>query len=123
MRRGRPLRSRRAVDSILMSRVDRTATDWAFWLVAVGYIAFSLADCLTTSYVLAHGGHERNRVAASLYELYGIGALYAFKAAIVAIIVLTLRYLPRRPGVWVGTVFAAGMALVVSANLGAIHPH
>jgi hypothetical protein len=121
--RGQPARSRRIFDAALLSQVDRTSVNFAFWLVAGGYVIFSLVDCLTTSYGLAHGGRERNPIAASLYASYGIGALFALKAAIVAVIVLTLQHLPRRPAVWVGVVFAAAMGLVVSANLAAITPH
>src|ERR1700676_4071789 len=89
----------------LLSPVDRALTDMAFRLVAIGYVAFSLADVLTTAYALANGGRERNPLAASVYTSYGMGGLLAFKAGVVGVIVLTLRFMPRRPACWVGTVF------------------
>lgn len=104
----------------MLAAIDRRVTDWLFYAVAFGYVAFSLADLLTTSYALEHGGRERNPIAASLYASYGFGALVVFKAVVVAVIVLTLRFIPRRAAVWVGTVLAAVMALVVIANTGAL---
>lgn len=119
MTQGRSSELQRGHRSNLFAQVDTAAADFAFWLAAAGYIVFSLADCLTTAYVLARGGHERNPIASSLYASYGIGALFAFKAAVVAVILLTLRYLPRRPAVWVATAFTVTVALTVVANLGA----
>jgi hypothetical protein len=113
---------RRPLPLGLFSPVNVALTDLAFRLAALGYVAFSLADLLTTSYALNHGALERNPVAASLYQSYGIAGLFAVKAAAVAAIVLTLRFMPRRPAVWLGTVFAAVMAVVVAANVGAIAP-
>ena len=105
----------------LFSRVDRAATDGLFRIVALAYVAFSLGDCVTTAYVLAHGGRERNPIASSLYGSYGMGALVAFKAAVVAVILVTLGFLPRRPAVWVATAFCVIAALAVAGNLQAFN--
>ena len=106
----------------MLEAIDRRVTDWLFYAVATGYVVFSLADLLTTSYALQHGGRERNPIASSLYATHGFGALVAFKLAVVAVIVVTLKLMPRRPAVWVGTALAATMAIVVTANVGAIAP-
>ena len=105
----------------MLEAIDRRVTDWLFYAVAMSYVVFSLADLLTTWYALAHGGRERNPLAASLYGAYGVGALFAFKAVVVILIVTVLRLIPRRAAVWVATVFTATAALVVSANLGSLH--
>ena len=115
-----PVRRRDHRDAGVLAPLDRAATDWLFRLVAVSYVAFSFLDCLTTAYGLAHGGRERNPIAAALYREHGVAALFAFKGLVVVVIVLALRLLPRRPAVWAGTVFAAVAAVAVSANLGAI---
>lgn len=104
----------------MLAAVDKRITDWLLFAVALGYTALSLADCLTTSYALTHGGHERNPVAAVLYHAHGMGALVAFKMTVVVLIVVALRFMPRRPALWVGTSFATLMALVVTANMAAI---
>ena len=117
---GGPLRRGGRRDAGILAPVDGAVTDWAFRVVATTYVAFSLLDCLTTAYALSHGGSERNPIAASLYRGHGIGALFLLKALVVAAILLALRLMPRRVAVWVGTAFAAAVAGVVAANLGAI---
>ncbi len=106
----------------IATHVNARATNWTFRLVLVAYVALGLADVLTTQYGLAHGGQERNPIAAALYAQFGIASLYVFKVLIVAVILVGLRLMPRRIAVWVGTAFAAVTALAVIGNLQVIAP-
>ena len=90
--------------------------DRAFLLAAGMYVFFGALDCLTTASALSRGARERNPLAAYLYRHYGMVSLYAFKAAVVTLILLGLATLPRRIGVWVATGFAVVVGLIVVAN-------
>jgi hypothetical protein len=94
----------------------------AFRLVAIAYVGFGLLDCVTTGIALTRGGHEGNRVAAALYEQYGLFSLFAFKAVIVAVILGGLVILPRRAAVWLATAFTVAVAFAVVGNLRVL-PH
>src|SRR5438105_2426976 len=59
--------------------IDRHGTR-AFQLAAVAYVWFGVLDCVTTAVALGRGGREGNRLAASIYEQYGIVSLFALKA-------------------------------------------
>src|SRR5438132_11792390 len=99
--------------------IDRLGTR-AFRVAPVAYVGFGLLDCIATAAARAHGGHEGNRFAASLYEQYGIGSLFAFKLIIVTIIISGLMMIPRRTAVWLTTAFAGAVALAVVGNLHAL---
>jgi len=92
----------------------------ALLLAASGYIAFGLLDCVTTAVALAHGGHEGNPLAASLYERFGVASLFAFKGIVIAAILAVATILPRRVAAWIITAFAVGVASTVVGNLHAI---
>lgn len=119
MQRHRPGGRDRSRESLTRA-VVRTAEDRAFLLATGMYVFFGTLDCLTTAQALAHGAHERNPIAARLYAHYGVLSLYAFKALVVGVILVGLTLLPRRVGVWVATVFAVVIGLIVVANSQAI---
>jgi hypothetical protein len=85
----------------------------AWWVYVVG----SVADCVTTAVALGHGLRERNPVARAIYEGTGMEALWAFKFAVLGIILLGLTWLPRRVGLVFAGVLAVTMCLDVNANL------
>jgi hypothetical protein len=84
----------------------------AWWVYVVG----SVADCVTTAVALGHGLRERNPVARVIYESSGMGALWAFKLSVLAVILLGLTLLPRRVGLVFAGVLAVTIMLDVNAN-------
>src|SRR5438552_2375249 len=91
----------RMLQALSRDRGTAGIQDRAFLFAAVGYAAFSVLDCVTTVVALGHGAHERNPIAAALVARYGAGSLFAFKAAVVALILTVLAWMPRRVAVWV----------------------
>jgi Domain of unknown function (DUF5658) len=85
----------------------------AWWVYVVG----SVADCVTTAVALGHGLHERNPVARAIYQSSGMGALWAFKFAVLGVILAGLTWLPRRVGLVFAGVLAVVIGLDVNANL------
>lgn len=101
-----------------MLKLDEATAERTFHAVAIAYVVCSVADCLTTAFAIAGGGaREGNPFAAKLYAEFGIGGLFVFKAAIVGLILIGLRHLPRRAAVWVGLAFAAVTATAVVYNV------
>jgi hypothetical protein len=89
-----------------------------FSIAVVAYILFSLLDCLTTAVALTSGrAYERNPFASSIYASHGIAGLYLLKLAVVSVIIVGLRALPRKVALWVATCFTAVVALAVVGNL------
>lgn len=85
----------------------------AWWVYVLG----SVADCVTTGVALAKGLHERNPVARAIYRVAGMDALWAFKLAVLGVILYGLTWLPRRLGLVFVGVLAVTMLLDVNANL------
>ena len=85
----------------------------AWWVYVLG----SVADCVTTSVALANGLHERNPVARAIYGAAGMDALWAFKFAVLGVILYGLTWLPRRVGLVFVGVLAVTIMLDVNANL------
>ena len=85
----------------------------AWWVYVLG----SVADCVTTSVALANGLHERNPVARLIYRSAGMDALWAFKFAVLGVILYGLTWLPRRVGLVFCGVLAVTIMLDVNANL------
>lgn len=101
----------------LFSRVTTREQD-VFSIAVVAYILFSLLDCFTTGVALASGmAYERNPFASTIYASHGILGLYLLKFAVVAVIIVGLRALPRNVALWVATCFTAVVAFAVVANL------
>ena len=103
-----------------LSRAAHGIEDSALLLVVGVYVFVATLDVLTTANALTRGGRERNPVAANLYAHWGMGSLYAFKTVVMAAILAGLALLPRRAGVWVGTLFTAIGAAIVVANAHAL---
>lgn len=85
----------------------------AWWVYVLG----SVADCVTTSIALGSGLHERNPVARVIYRAAGMDALWAFKFAVLAVILYGITWLPRRVGLVFVGVLAVTILLDVNANL------
>lgn len=100
-----------------MLKLETATADRAFCAVATAYVLCSIADCVTTAFALVSGAHEGNPLAARIYALYGIGGLVVFKAAVVGLILIGLRHLPRRAAVWWGAAFTLVTAIAVAINL------
>jgi hypothetical protein len=96
----------------LRSLLANPAFALAWWVYVLG----SVADCVTTSVALANGLHERNPVARVIYRAAGMDALWAFKFAVLAIILYGLTWLPRRVGLVFVGVLAVTILLDVNAN-------
>ncbi|MGH7778019.1 MAG: DUF5658 family protein [Candidatus Dormibacterales bacterium] len=98
-----------------LSRSGRVSwVSLARWLALLA--AVELADAITTGSGMAHGDLEANRVVATLLAWGGLGALYATKVGLVAVLgvaaLLVRRHAERHPGprasfagllVWRGT--------------------
>ncbi len=85
----------------------------AWWVYVLG----SVADCVTTSLALGSGLHERNPLARAIYRAAGMDALWAFKFAVLGVILYGLTWLPRRVGLVFVGVLAVTILLDVNANL------
>lgn len=114
-------RSRRhivpSVATQIRTRVTTRQQD-VFAIALAAYVLFSLLDCFTTAVALGSGiAYERNPFASSIYASHGIFGLYLLKFAVVGVIIIGLRALPRTVAVWVATCFTAGIALAVVGNL------
>ena len=120
MRRSTLWSSIRLTLSPLRRRVAEVAVNRLFLGAAFLYVFFSTLDCLSTASALADGAGERNPAAAALNARYGIVSLFVFKVAVVAVILIALAAMPRRPAVWVLTTFAAAIGVVVIANFHAV---
>ncbi|MGA8014747.1 MAG: DUF5658 family protein [Candidatus Dormiibacterota bacterium] len=92
-------------------------TGRAFLTAWAAYVVLSGVDCLTTAYALAHHLGENNPIAARLYYQWGAGALWAFKFAVLAVMLPLLALLPRRLAVVVAAVLAAIMWLNDASNV------
>ena len=113
-------RSRVLSDQPFSRRLADLLATPAFAIVWAVYVAASVADCVTTQVALQSGLRERNPLAAGLYAHGGIGGLWAFKAAVVGLILIGLTLVPRRVAVVFGGFLAVTMALNVSDNLNAL---
>ena len=100
-----------------MLKLERAPAERTFHVVVTAYVLCSIADCLTTAFALVGGAREANPFAARLYAEYGIGGLFVFKAAIVGLILIGLRHLPRRAAVWAAALFTGVTAIAVLLNL------
>jgi len=98
-------------------KLERAPAERTFHVVVTAYVLCSIADCLTTAFALVGGAREANPFAARLYAEYGIGGLFVFKAAIVGLILIGLRHLPRRAAVWAAALFTGVTAIAVLLNL------
>ena len=100
-----------------MLELEQAGAERTFHVVVTAYVLSSIADCVTTAFALTGGAREANPFAAKLYTLYGIGGLFVFKAAIVGLVLVGLRHLPRRAAVWAGVAFTAVTAIAIAINL------
>ena len=92
-----------------------------FAISLAAYILFSLLDCFTTAVALASGrAIERNPFAAAIYGSHGILGLYFLKFAVLALIIIGMRVIPRGVAAWLATAFTAVVALAVASNLGVL---
>ena len=98
-------------------KLERATAERTFHVLVTAYVLCSIADCLTTAFALVGGAREANPFAARLYAEYGIGGLFVFKAAIVGLILIGLRHLPRRAAVWAAALFTGVTAIAVLLNL------
>jgi hypothetical protein len=96
---------------------DPPLTDRAFLAAWVAFVVLSAVDCLTTVYGLSHRLYENNPVAAHLYADGGAAALWAFKFAVLGIMLPLLARLPRRLALTVAAVLVAIMWLNDTSNL------
>ena len=80
-------------------------------------MALSGVDCLTTAWALGDHLTEVNPLAARLYASGGMTALWAFKFAILGVMLPMLTLLPRRVAVGVALILAAVMCLNDISNL------
>jgi hypothetical protein len=106
-------RSRHLRRAPLRELLGNPAFALAWWVYVVG----SVGDCVTTALALGHGLRERNPVARAIYEGSGMGALWAFKFAVLGVILYGLTLLPRRVGLVFVAVLAVTIMLDVNANL------
>lgn len=84
--------------------------------LAALYLLLGIGDCVTTSFALAAGAHERNPLGASLYAHFGGGALWLTKALVSGMVIAGLAILPRRVAAITAAAFVAVLALVVADN-------
>ncbi|HZS13675.1 MAG TPA: DUF5658 family protein [Candidatus Dormibacteraeota bacterium] len=105
------------VHSLQHVRLRDLLANPAFALAWWVYVLGSVADCVTTSIALANGLHERNPVARTIYRAAGMDALWAFKLAVLGVILYGLTWLPRRVGLVFAGALAVTILLDVNANL------
>lgn len=86
-------------------------------MVALAFVAFSALDCATTCCALSIGDREQNPFVATLYARDGALGLFLTRAAIVAAVLIALRFLPRRVAAWIALGCTALTALVVLSNV------
>jgi hypothetical protein len=103
-------------------RLSRSAdapplTNRALLTAWAAYVLLSAIDCLTTVYGLGHNLHENNPVAAHLYAGGGAAALWAFKFAVLGVMMPLLARLPRRLALMVALVLVAVMYVNDVSNL------
>lgn len=103
-----------------LARVTSREQD-VFAISLAAFVLFSLLDCFTTAVALASGrAVERNPFAAAIYGSHGILGLYFLKFAILAVIIVGMRVIPRGAAAWLATAFTAAVALAVVSNLGVL---
>jgi hypothetical protein len=100
-----------------LARAADPRANLAFRLAVYAYVTFGILDCVTTGIGLAVGGREGNPLAASIYQHYGLASLFAFKAIVMAFIIVVLTLLPRRVAAWTTIAFTLGVAVGVVGNL------
>ena len=110
------------LSSRLLARVSPRDNRAIFFFALAAYGLFSLFDWVTTAVALASGGSEGNPIAASVFAMFGNAGLLAFKAIVVAVITITLIFIPRRImslrlATWVAAIFAITSALIVIHNV------
>lgn len=110
------------LSSRLFARVSPRDNRAIFFFALAAYGLFSLFDWVTTAVALASGGSEGNPIAASVFASFGNAGLLAFKAIVVAVIVLVLVFIPRRVmslrlATWVAAIFAVISAVIVIHNV------
>lgn len=99
------------------SRQPAPRASQAFLAAWAAYVLLSGVDCLTTAWALGNHLTEINPLAARLYASGGITALWAFKFAVLGMMLPLLTLLPRRIAVAVAVGLAAVMCLNDISNL------
>ncbi len=117
MRIGAPAVRVRSYAAALQARLDEGYTAWTVRLAALTFMAFSSLDCVTTAYALSHGEREENPFVGAVYRDGGAGSLWVSRAAVVAVVLIGMRLLPRRLAAWAGVAATAFTAAIVVANV------
>ena len=112
------------VGSRLFAPVSTRYGRRVFVVAVAAYVFFSLFDWITTALALGVGGDEGNPLAASVFSVFGNAGLLVFKAVVVAVIIATLAFIPRRimslrVATWIAAIFAIVSALTVIHNASA----
>ncbi len=96
---------------------DHPLHDRAFLAAWLAFVLLSAVDCVSTVYGLRHHLREANPLAARVYTGGGVAALWAFKFAVLGIMLPLLARLPRRLALTVAVVLVTIMSLNDTSNL------